>query len=281
VALVAVGLGVALSRNGKPGHGTSGTATSGLSASTAARTDAANWIASQVSRATIVACDPVMCSVLQSGGFPSANLEVLRPGALDPLDSDLIVATPVLRSQFGSRLQSVYAPMIISSFGTGAEAVQVRVVASDGAPAYLRQLDSDFAARKSVGRALLDNPKVVTYPSARGPLAAGLVDTRLLTTVSTMSQLYPLRIVAFGDDSPDANPMTPLRSATLVPGTSGTGGSTATLDKMRTFLAQQQAPFLPALIQIVRLPSGQAALHFEFTAPSQLGLLNSTKSSST
>jgi hypothetical protein len=275
VALVAVGLGVALSRNsdGKPGPGSSGTA--GLSASAAARTDAASWIASQVSRATIVACDPVMCSVLQSGGFPSANLEALRPGALDPLDSDLIVATPVLRSQFGSRLQSVYAPMIIASFGTGAGAVQVRVVASDGAPAYLRQLDSDFAARKSVGRGLLDNHRVVTYPSARGPLAAGLVDTRLLTTVSTMAELYPLRIVAFGDNSPGANPMTPLRSATLVPGTSGKGGNTATLDKMRSFLSQQQPPFLPALIQIVRLPSGQAALHFEFSAPSQLGLLNS------
>jgi hypothetical protein len=279
VALVAVGLGVALSQNkGTHGHGSTGTATSGLSASAAARTDAANWIAAQVSRATIVACDPVMCSVLQSGGFPSANLEVLRPGALDPLDSDLIVATPVLRSQFGSRLQSVYAPMIIASFGSGAEVVQVRVIASDGAAAYLRQLNADFAARKSIGQALLDNPKVDTYPSARGPLAAGLVDTRLLTTVSTMSQLYPLRIVAFGDNSPGANPMTPLRSATLVPGTSGQGASTATLDKMRAFLTQQQAPFLPALIQIVRLPSGQAALHFQFTAPSQLGLLNSTKS---
>jgi hypothetical protein len=274
VVLAAAGLGVLLARSTSPQAGHGPAATSGLSASVSARAQAAAWIKAQVSQATIVACDPVMCSVLQSHGFPSANLEVLRPGALDPLDSDLIVATPVLRSQFGGRLQSVYAPMIIASFGAGAAAVQVRVIAPDGAPAYLQQLNSDFAARKAVGSGLLHNPKVVTYPSARGPLAAGLVDTRLLTTVATMAELYPLRIVAFGDASPDANPMTPLRSATLVAGNTGQG-SAAALARMRSFLTQQQSPFLPALIEIVRLPSGQTALHFQFTAPSQLGLLNS------
>jgi hypothetical protein len=276
IVLAAAGVGVLLTRGTSPqaGHGSPPDPGSGLSASTSARTQAAAWIKDQVSRATIVACDPVMCSVLQSHGFPSANLEVLRPSALDPLDSDLIVATPVLRSQFGGRLQSVYAPMIIASFGAGAAAVQVRVIAPDGAPAYLQQLNSDFAARKNVGRGLLHNPKVVTYPSARGPLAAGLVDTRLLTTVATMAELYPLRIVAFGDASPDANQMTPLRSATLVAGTSGEG-SAATLARMRSFLTGQQSPFLPQLIQTVRLPSGQTALHLQFTAPSQLGLLTS------
>jgi hypothetical protein len=276
VVLAAAGVGVLLARGTSPqaGLGSSAATGSGLSASVSARAQAAAWIKGQVSQDTIVACDPVMCSALQSRGFPSANLEVLRPGALDPLDSDLIVATPVLRSQFGGRLQSVYAPMTIASFGAGAAAVQVRVIAPDGAPAYLQQLKSDFAARKAVGSGLLHNPKVVTYPSARGPLAAGLVDTRLLTTVATMAELYPLRIVAFGDASPDANPMTPLRSATLVAGTSGRG-SAAMLARMRSFLTGQQSPFLPELIQTVRLPSGQTALHFQFTAPSQLGLLTS------
>ena len=46
----------------------------------------------------------------------------------------MIAATAVLRSQFGPRLVSVYAPVAIAKFGTGSAEVNIRVVAPDGAP---------------------------------------------------------------------------------------------------------------------------------------------------
>jgi hypothetical protein len=275
VVLILAGLSVVLYRttSHSPGAASGGSSTTGISTSAAARIDAASWIAAQVSHDAIVACDPVMCSALESHGFPAANLVVVNSGAHDPMAAELIVATPVLRSQFGSQLQGVYAPVVIASFGTGGTAVQVRAIAPDGAPAYLKQLNADFTARKSIGAGLLHNPKIVAFPAARSQLAAGLVDTRLLSTVFTMAQIYPVRIVDFGDASPGANPEVPLRSATILAGTSGSGSASA-LSGLRSFLSAQQSPYLPAAIQILRLPSGQTALHFQFTAPSQPGLLD-------
>ncbi len=93
-----------------------------LQAATAARTTAARWIAGQVSPSAIVACDPAMCAALQASGVAAGRLLVLGTSASDPLGSDLVVATPALRSQFGARLASVYAPVVIASFGSGAAA---------------------------------------------------------------------------------------------------------------------------------------------------------------
>ena len=139
VVVVAAGLAVALSPSGAKApsrhragggeapsqHRAGGGANPVLSAQ-AARSDAAAWIDQQVSRGTIVSCDPVMCSALLAHGFPAANLDSLRPSAPDPLASDMIAATAVLRSQFGPRLTSVYAPITVASFGTGSAQVDVR-----------------------------------------------------------------------------------------------------------------------------------------------------------
>ena len=165
----------------------------------AARSAAAAWIEQQVSRGTIVSCDPVMCSALVAHGFPAANLDPLRPSTPDPLTSEMIAATAVLRSQFGSRLTSVYAPITLASFGTGSAEVDVRVIASDGSPAYMRQFRADLTARKAYGAQILHNSKIVVAPPARRQLASGMVDSRLLLTISTAAhQGHRLRVVSFG-----------------------------------------------------------------------------------
>lgn len=88
------------------------------------------WIVREVASSTIVACDPVMCARLVQSGFPPASLIALGPGSPDPLGAQLVVATPAIRNQLGTRLASVYAPLVIASFGSGAERVDVRVVAA-------------------------------------------------------------------------------------------------------------------------------------------------------
>jgi hypothetical protein len=271
VVLVAAGAGVALSR-----HSTSANPSqdNGVLTAQAARGQAASWIAAQVGRNTIVSCDPVMCSVLQAHGYPVGNLNALGPNAPDPLDSDLIAATSVLRSQFGSRLTSVYAPLLIAKFGTGSAEVDVRAVAPDGGPVYRSQFSADLAARKTLGAELLRDPKIAAEPAARRALADGLVDARLLATISTLSDLHPLSIVEFGDASPGAAAGVALRSATLLSGIGGSSSSAAGLGALATFLRGQQPPYLPAITQIVRLTSGDSALRVQFTAPAPLGLLN-------
>jgi hypothetical protein len=241
----------------------------------AARSDAAAWIDQQVSRGTIVSCDPVMCSALLAHGFPAANLDSLRPSAPDPLASDMIAATAVLRSQFGPRLTSVYAPITVASFGTGSARVDVRIVAPDGSPAYLRQFRADLAARKAYGDQMLHNSKIMIAPSPRRQLASGTVDSRLLATISTAAHRGDaLRIVSFGAAAPGASSGVPVRSAVIASTASGSKASTAVLDKLRRFWLGQQAPYLPASTQIVPDASGQSALRIQFAAPSQLGLLS-------
>jgi len=299
VVVVAAGLAVALSRPGRtapsqdraggreapsqvragsgkaPSQHRAGGGVNPVLTAQAARSAAAAWIDEQVSRGTIVSCDPVMCSALVAHGFPAPNLVSLRPSALDPLASEMIAATAVLRSQFGSRLTSVYAPITVASFGAGSARVDVRVVAPDGSPAYLRQFHADLAARKAYGAQMLHNSKIVVAPPARHQLATGMVDSRLLATISTAAHRgNRLRIVSFGIAAPGATSGVPVRSAVIASTVSGAKASSAVLDQLRRFWLGQQAPYLPASTQIVPDASGQRALRIQFAAPSQLGLLS-------
>jgi hypothetical protein len=278
VVILAAVIGVVLARGTtKSPAPRSSSASNPVLTAQAARTQAADWITTQVSKNTIVSCDPVMCSALQAHGFPGSNLDQLGPSAPDPLDSTLIVATNVLRSQFGARLTSVYAPVVLASFGTGTAAVQVRAVAPDGAPAYLAQLGSDFAARKSFGRTLLRDSNVVATAAAKRELELGQVDSRLISVIGTMGESHPFEVVSFGDAAPGESGEVPLRSAILASRTSGSTAASA-LESLRSFLIGQQPPYLPAATQIVRLSTGQKALSIRFAAPYPLGLLGTSRS---
>ena len=172
----------------------------------ATRQQAAAWVASQVSGDAIVACDPAMCAVLLARGVSAGNLLVLRSAASDPLGSDVVLATPAVRSQFGARLASVYAPQVIASFGSGALRIDVRAVAPDGAAAFQSALAADLAARRAAGSQLLRNSRISASPGARAALLAGQLDSRLLITLAAMAAAGPLRIESFGGSGPGAGP---------------------------------------------------------------------------
>jgi hypothetical protein len=244
-----------------------------IAAAVAARAAAAAWMSQQVDPAAIVACDPQMCTVLQSKGIPAGRLLMLGAGNAGPLGSDVIVSTAAVREEFGSRLTSVYAPVALATFGSGSGQVAVRVVAAEGAAAYLRNLQADAAARRAVGALLLRNPHVRVSPAGRLELAAGQVDARLLSAIAALATPYHLDITGFGAPAAGASPGVPLRSADIAPAPAGPGPGAATLDAVKRFLLAQQATFRPADVTTVRLASGQTVLRVEFTAPSPLGLL--------
>jgi hypothetical protein len=246
-----------------------------LAAAAAQRQRVAGWVAALVSADAIVACDPVMCAALQSRAVPAGRLLVLSGSQPDPLGSDVIVATQVVRSQFGARLASVYAPVTLAGFGTGPARIDIRVVAPDGAAAYRAQLAADVAARRAGGAQLLQNRRIQVSAAARAALMAGRVDARLLVTLPALAALHPLDIVSFGGASPGGSAGVPLRSADITGIAMPGGHQPVPLATLSAFLRAQRSPYLPSALEIVRISPQQTVLSVGYSLPSPLGLLGS------
>ncbi len=259
------------SRGTAAGPGAVGGGRQGLTAADAMQLAAA-WVGQRVSRSTIVACDPATCAALKARGVPAADLLTVRSTTANPLGAQLVVATPVLRNQFGSRLASMYAPAVIAGFGSGAGSVEVRVVAPDGATTYMTALRRDQVARTSAGIELLANKRIQVSAQARAQLEAGQVDSRLLLMLPIMAAMHPIDIVAFGDRGPGASPGVPMCSAIL----SGSGKVAAMTDAgylgwMTGFLHAQTGPFAGRVG--VQSEGGASVVQVDFATPSPLGLL--------
>ena len=256
------------------GDGSQATGTSGVLSAAAARRQSAHWVAQQVSGDAIVACDPAMCGALQAAGVAAGRLVVLRPGQADPLGADIVVATAAVRSQFGPRLTSVYAPDSIAGFGTGAARIEIRVEAPDGAAAYQAGLTADVAARKAAGAQILHNTAIEVSPAARRLLAAGQVDSRLLETLVTLSHTHPVDVISFGGSpASGVSEGVPLR-VTVITGAAAGGHPSTSISALRAFLNAQRAPYRPSWVTTARVAS-RTVLRVEYPAPSPLGLLGS------
>ena len=268
---MALGAGVTLAFTQRETASTpSGThAPNAIQVAQADRQQTAGWITREVASNIVVACDLEMCNQLQKSGFPGARLMQLQPTAPDPLGAQLVVATPVVRNQFGTRLASVYAPLVIASFGSGAERVDVRYIAPDGSTAFEAQLATDRKNRIAAGEQLVANNHVQASADARKTLLAGQVDPRLLVTLGTLAGLMPIRLIAFDDPSPGANSEIPLRGAEL-------GAAAATsLPAMVSFYKAQQVQYAPTVAAITRTANGIQVVTVRYDAPGPMGLTGS------
>jgi len=225
-------------------------------------------VAQQVSGSAVVSCDLTMCQTLRTDGVPVGDLLVVGPQARDLLSSQVIVSTATIRNLFGSRLGSAYAPTVLASFGSGKTRIDVRVIASDGAAAYLAALRADLQERKSGGEALAANSRIKLTAAARRQMDAGQVDARLLLTITSLAIIHPLDILAFGDLAPGASPGVPLRSVTLAG-----SGTAAIMRSMFDTLRSQRGTFRAAHIETARR-GGQSVLVIVFAAPVPLGLIS-------
>jgi hypothetical protein len=257
----------------RPGNrGSAGTPDlSQVQSAAAARNSAAMWVSTQVSHSTVVSCDPAMCAALETAGFPAGDLMMLGQASTDPLGSQVVVSTAAVRSLFGSRLTTVYAPTVLASFGSGSAQVDVRAYAAGGAAAYLAALRSDRASRERVGRELEGNSRVTAPTAARQQLQAGQVDSRLLVTIATLSHLGRVSIVAFGDSGPGAAAGVPLREVEIA---SPPGAKNGYLQSVLALLRAQQQPYLASTAKLTFLVTGQEVVQIVFDAPSPLGLLH-------
>ncbi len=257
---------------GPSGHGRAVSRPVGSQTGSTASRLAAAWVAQQVSRSAIVACDPRMCAVLEARGVPAANVLILRTGTTSPLAAQLVVVTPAVRSQFGSRVDSVYAPSVIADFGLGADQVSVQVIAKDGPGAYLMALRQDVAARKAAGTQLLANKRIRASAEALAQLAAGAVDSRLLIVLPVLAAVHPIEILAFGQPAPGAGPGVPLCSVDLSGSGQAAGMTDASyLNWLTSFMRAQLGPFEGSMAVLTE--AGQPVVRVMFAQPSPLGQL--------
>lgn len=232
-----------------------------IAAATRGRTAA--WIKDQVLPGTDIACDTLMCNALTAAGVPAASLQILTQAAQDPLGSTIVVATPGVRNQFGSRLNSVYAPLLLASFGSGAERIDVWYLAPGGSADFKATLASDRSGRIAEGQQLLANKNIQATQASRDELLAGNVDPRLLITLSALAGEMPVRLVAFDDSSPGAS--VPLRGAEI--GASASAGLAA----MLSFLSVQRSQFKPSHYGEVKIAGGQSVVTVQYDAPGWMG----------
>jgi hypothetical protein len=233
---------------------------------------AAVWVARQVSRDAMVACDPGTCQVLEAQGLPAGNLLVLRSRTTGLRFCNVIVATRAVRDLLGSRILGQAAPAVIAGFGSGGTRIDVRAVAPAGAAAYRAALADDWTARRKAAAELMKSPRIHAGDAAMQELRTGMVDSRLLITLAALAALHPVNVMGFGDAAPGAAAGVPLREMDIS-AARGPARRAAELRRMRSFVLAQRAVFLPAHVTLVRLADGAAALRIEFGAPSPLGLL--------
>ena len=278
VAALVAGAGVVVALN-LPRHGARAEHLSGsqagsspeLIAGAAARTQAVGWILQQISRAAVVSCDTQVCADLVKAGFPSVNVETLGSQSTDPLASNVVVATATIRAQFAGRLASVYAPVVIASFGSGNARIDIRWVYPDGTARYDQVAQAALSARQSHGAELLANGQIWVSAKARAQLLSGDVDPRLPQLLAIMAHSHPVRVLAFVNQSPGGGSASLLRSVDLA--TADTAAhltQAAYLSWMQAFVNAQTAQYHPAWAQRVTLSTGQPALMIGFSAPSPL-----------
>ena len=239
-------------------------APSALQTATANRSQAATWIAQQMLPSVLIGCDPLMCQALAAAGVSASRLSEVQPSAPDPLGVEVIVATPALRSQFGPRLATVYAPLLLASFGVGAQQIEIRYLAPGGTAAFEASLAAARQSRVEAGQQLLSNKNVQASAQARSALLAGNVDPRLLITLGLLAHEMTIRLVLFDDASPGASSAVPLRGAEI--GATGPAG----LSAMLAFLAQQTT-YKPSQYQKVE-NAGDQLVTMQYGAPGPLGL---------
>lgn len=241
----------------------------------AARGQTAAWVVQNVSRDAPVGCDRVMCAALEAHGFPARELLQLGPTTPDPFASAaaLVVETPAVKSMYGSSLDGAWAPDVLASFGHGPAKVTVRVTAPHGVVTYLSRLNSDLAARKTAGAALLNGSQISIPALAGHQLAAGQVDSRILLALADLASHRPIRVVQFGNDGPGASADVPLRFVDLAENVPAAHlGRAAYVRAVRAFLRQVSVQYRPASMTEVPQADGQPVLRVMVTAPSPLGV---------
>ncbi|HEX9064351.1 MAG TPA: hypothetical protein VF843_04540 [Streptosporangiaceae bacterium] len=253
-----------------------------------ARNAAAAWVTRWVAAGATIGCDPAMCAVLRAHQVPAARLWLLTSTAVDPMNCDVVVATPAIRSQFLGRLASVYAPVRLASFGRGGTRVDVRSIDTIGDTVrYLRAVRAGVRSRRLLGRYLLANPNIAATAAAARVLAAGGADPGLLLALPVLAGAGPVTILRFGRRPRGASYGMPVLSVDLTGGPAPAGSTPVTsgyarvrtarwLARLRNVLRDQRTPLRAARIRELTTADGLTFLRIDYAAPAPLTVYGGT-----
>jgi len=256
----------------------------------AVRNEAAAWIARWVSRSAVVGCDRLMCSTLQAHHVPAEQFMLINPSSIDPVGSDVVVETAIVRSLYGGRLGAVYAPAILARFGSGNARIDIRVTSRYGsAVRFERKLQANVSARRLGGQALLSNRRIAESALAATQLRAGMVDSRILATIAPLVATCrcSLTILGFAGAAPGASKGMPLLSVDITAGDSADRGPAvsagyeraempASLARILAFLRAQRQLLQPASVREITKPGGLTLIRADYAAPTPLTFPDST-----
>ncbi len=116
------------------------------------------------------------CALRQGGRIPCWQAASAGADVESSVTSAVVVVTAAVRSMFGSSIDAAWAPDVLTTIGSGAAEITIRLIAPHGALAYQSALQAGVAGRKQYGTALLDNNQIVLSQAAQNQLAAGQVD---------------------------------------------------------------------------------------------------------
>jgi len=161
---------------------------------------------------------------------------------------------------------------LLASFGTGVDALGLRLVVADPA-AFAQAQVSDEASRRRFGTALASNPNLTLDASAAAALRSGSVDPRLMVSLATASASVRLAIPEFTRTAGDLEQGNVHRAATLTDITDldargANGTSSLALRWLAQFFQSQLPPYQPLYVH-----EGDNGLTVGYAVPSPLGLL--------
>lgn len=234
--------------------------TAPASATPALGAQVAAWIDTQLLPDAIVEVDPVTRVQLVRDGLDPTRL---RTAGQNGSDAEFRLVP----------LDTMTELPLLASFGSGPNALGVRMVVADPA-AFAEAQAADRVARSQFGAALATNPNLVLGPSAAAELTAGEVDSRLMVSLAAASASARVAIAEFTPSAGAPDEGYVFREVTLTditdldPSVGASGTSPAALRWLAQFFQTQQPPYQPLFVV-----EAARSLTVGYAAPSPLGLL--------
>ena len=180
--------------------------------------------------------------VLSDPGFDQRlvrqSMRVVTPAACaSGCPGDWLISTAVLRTEAagsGPLAAALANSTLTAVFGSGENRIEIRHPGT--APAA--QLVSEVTARRTVGRALTEVPRVTEDPGVKALMIGGRVDPRVLAMIATLAERGPVHVLGLAAVPGEDPAGQPRRQLLLAAPPGGAGGLAA-------FFAAQANPYRP------------------------------------
>ena len=115
-------------------------------------------------------------------------------------DADYVVSTDAVRSSrdaFPQAAQAIDNSVVVASFGTGSQAVEVRRISPDEAATASAAETEAAATRARFGAELAQNPGVIISDADRALLVDGLIDPRIAVVLAALAASGDVTVAGF------------------------------------------------------------------------------------